>query len=98
MPRPAAQKMREDLPRTLDEEGILVGLVGEERSGQRQRLGLVAHLGAKIPVGHARVERVQDDVATLRAKEARRVLARRVVDDRCLATLGDLHEHPANER
>ncbi len=56
------------------------------------------HFVAGRPVGHSRVERIQDAVAAFRAVELGRELERWVVDDRSLVPIGDLLEELSNQR
>src|SRR5437016_3653909 len=83
---PKSQQVREDFPRAFSEEGILVGPMGEQRSGQRGRLRNVCQFVGGTPVGHALVNGIQDDVTPFWLVEHRRVFERRIVDDGGVAT------------
>src|SRR5437899_9777352 len=51
--RPKSQQVREDFPRAFGEEGILVGPMGEQRSGQQDRKSTrlnSSHLGISYAV------------------------------------------------
>jgi hypothetical protein len=69
-----------------------------QRLGEGKRLSLVLHFISRRPVRHSRVERIQNPVTALGLVELRCELERRVVDDRRLASIGDLLEQLSNQR
>ena len=86
------QQVREDLARHHHEKWIRARIVFEQRRRQALGFRLVPHFVARRPVGHSRVQRIQDHIAAPRLVKLRRVFERRIVHDGRFSALFHLHE------
>ena len=85
--------MGEDLLRRFSEElALLVRGRLVQRGGNGLGFGAAAQLFRWSPIGAARVERIEDDVAAFGIVEPLHELAGRIIDDGRMASLLDLHE------
>ena len=90
--------MGKDLLRSLGEKlALLVGRRLVQRGRNGLRFGPSAKLLGRSPIGAARVQRIENDVAAITVVEPLHELAGRVVDDGRMAAALNLPEHLHDE-
>ena len=92
------EQKRHDAARRFTEKRLLVRAFRKQGFRQCQRLGVEAELVRRRPKRRATVERIQNRVAAVRVEELRRVLERRVIDDRGLPACLHLQQELTDKR
>ena len=92
------EQSREHPSGRFNEKPVVAAFVRKQRLREGKRLRLVLHFISRRPVRHSAIERIQNLVTAVGLVELRRELKRRVVDDRCLASIGDLLEELSDQR
>ena len=92
------EQERHDAARRITEKRVLVRAFGKQGFRERERLGVEAELVGRRPERRAAIEGIQNRIAAVRVEELRRVLERRVVDDRGLPALLHLQQELTDER
>ena len=89
--------MRENLLWSFNEESVRHAFRLIQRHGQGLGFGLATEFLRRVPIGHPRIEWIENDVAAMLVIELLHKFAGRIVNDCAVASGVHLIEHLAND-